>query len=213
MCIRDSPTRLNVFVDQIVERELEVTTPEGLTWLLGEPTYDPPRIVVRGPASVFEQAQNLTAVADLSGQNLKPGEYTLPAVRIRPPADKGLELRPGTVRATFAVRETDERFTIPSMPLWIVPAPGLADAFRFETNPPFVANVTVVGPHDKIELLKTDVFKATAEIRITRDDFQPNTPRQIQITRFNLPEGVRVSADDEKRMVELRASPRSGGGE
>lgn len=205
-----NPSTLSVFVDELVEQEMEVKPPPEVGNLVGTPIFEPARVTLRGPKSAVDKAiANENAYAELDGlEAAKPGEpLTLPNVRIRPLDDPALSFNPHSVKATVVVREANVDYTIKSMPVWTQSTPGLMERYSFSLSPPTLVNVRVTGPPEAIRTLQQEEFQPKAIVTITPQDISEGVPRGLR-PRYELPEGVRVKAD-EQRMIDVTAKKRT----
>lgn len=201
-----NPNKLNVFVDQLAERDVPVVLPADPNLNLTA-VFDPPTVTLSGPSRAIAEADtagHLSATADLSSfATLQPGQHTDVTVHLLAPTEgPGLKLSTQSVKATVNVREADEHLTLPSVPIWPC-QPNILTKYRINFSPATLTNIEVFGPHDKIALLKGDSpqFTPIAWFRVTREDVgRPSTPRQL---KFDLPDGVRVSDTDAKRTVDV----------
>lgn len=205
------PARLPVYVDEFVERELDVQAPAGATNIVGAPIFDPRRVKVRAPKSYFAEAERLGPLvveAELASTELldKPGphEASVPVSCPRLRQDRNVTYTPNKVTAAFEVRQADVKYTIPSMAVFVAGPQNLLSQYRVDCAPS-VANVTVIGPPDKIELLQREDFpKPKAVLEVSGDDLPADVPRPPRRLIYRgLPEGVRVSPADEQRALEF----------
>jgi hypothetical protein len=202
--VRDvSPAQLEIFVDEIVERDLDVKAPASVTNLATPPTFEPKTVRVRGPKrSLDNPAQGqLLATADLAGRPelRSPGVHELPAVAVSTNLDEPtVTITPATVKATLDVRQSDVRYTIPSVPIFYSAPHNLTNLqkYKLEYNP-FITNVTVIGPPDKIELLRREEFPKKARFEVSDQDVGRPT-REARLV-FDLPDGVHLSKEDQAR--------------
>jgi hypothetical protein len=180
-----SPPQLKVFVDTFEERELEVQRPSDVTNLVGNPSFDPRKVVVRAPRRSFNNvpAGTVTVEADLkaTGPLDRPGPQVLNNVPlvVRPPIENAT-FNPTSVRATFEIRATDVKYTYPSMGVSISMPQSMTEKYFVKCNST-IPNVELIGPPDQIELLKQEPLPAalrpTARIAVTIDDLPPNTSK------------------------------------
>jgi hypothetical protein len=212
LTIRDcQPPQVDVYVDQLEERDLEVAPPDGITNLVGPPVFNPRTVRVRGPREAIaelDKEHKLLAVADLTvfdAMNV-PGPHEFPVVRIRPLDDPSITFTPNTVDATVSVRESDVPGTIRSVPIWVYGPPEVMSRYRVELTNPVLTNVKVTGPADKIDLVNRPDFSphphALLEIR---NDDEPNKPLQ-RILRFDLPPdlGLHVNEEISQQKIDFR---------
>ena len=193
------PPKLEVLVDELEEKEVEVQAPPGITNLTGPPVFTPHTVKVRGPKeSIDALGDKLVAIADLTGldgMNV-PGPHDFPVVRIKPLDDPNLSFAPSNVEAVVSVRESDVAGTIRSVPIWVYGTPDVMAKYHVELTNPVLTNVKVTGPQDKIDLVnRPDFFpKPHALLEINGDD-EPGKPLQRRVT-FDL-SGLGLHVDDE----------------
>lgn len=202
---RVTPAELRVTVDEVIQRELVVTPPESVDNLQSA-TFDPPTVVVRGPASVIravEASGTLVATADIAALPIlrTPGKKDPLRVAVRSPLlnSPDVTLTPDSVMATLDVRDSDVSFKIDSVSVFASLPAGFLDDYRVAVEPQYIYNVTVYGPPDAIENLRP---QAASQV-IARIDFLPADVIAIrggQTTgskqpRFMVPEGIRVDPE------------------
>ncbi len=195
------PVSLGVRIDQIVTRMVPVEAPPGLASVQSV-RFDPPMVEVRAPESALKQAEQnhqLVVYANLSGLPVlkQPGQHEMELGLTSPiQSEENVSLSPGTVRAILQVRQADETLMISSMPIWAAGPADLWGRYKvvFSLPQPFLTNVMVIGPHDKIELLNKQGVnsKCKAYIDVTTDDL-PVGQTHTRRVRFDLPEGIRVA--------------------
>ena len=195
--VRDcKPRTLNILVLEITEREVEVQAPAELTNLAAPAIFEPRTVKVRGPKSVLDDPnERLVVRADLvsRAELATPGTHELAAVRLVCSIDDpAITILPSTVKAIIEVNQSDVRYRIDSMPIHIAASPLILS--KSIEMPATIANIWVIGPPEKIELLKRDAFRPKARLELSLDDVGKG-----QITRellFDLPEGVKVTSED-----------------
>jgi len=209
------PPILTVYVDVFEEVELPVVPPATVTNLIAPPIFEPAKVKLRAPREAIRRAGGALSVeADLSNfAELKaPGVHELPAVRVQVPGLSGehVTITPSTVKATLEVKQSDVSFTIPSVALFALMPSNLQKQYRVDC-PDNITNVTVVGPPAQIELLKREDFtpKPRAALDVSRDDLPVGTVRTRTLRFYDLPEGVRVSAEDARRTVDFKLVERA----
>jgi hypothetical protein len=208
-----APVQLIYSVEKIVDANMPVEMPPDVMNLDGTPAFDPPTVKFRGPQSVLDQLtadRQLVVYANLKGRDALhiPGAHEEIGVPLILPSDASdVTFTPGVVKATFQVRATEERFVYPSMPVWVLAPPVLAErGFKVSivsnTN---LANVTLVGSPDVIAQLRSDTLtpKPRAHVEVSLDDLPAGTLRTRQV-EFDLPEGVHVAAEDQARTVDFK---------
>ncbi|MBC8105035.1 MAG: hypothetical protein H7Z14_00470 [Anaerolineae bacterium] len=194
------PRTLQILVDELVERDVEVRVPTDVTNLAGSPVFEPSTVRVRGPKTKLEDPrQPLVITADLANREeiQLPGPHQLPAVSVRANiSDPSITLSPSTVKATLDVSQKEERYLIASMPIWQSTPTGFLEKYRIEC-PPSISNITVIGPHDQIELLRKGEVRPKAQLEVTaEDEGKQRTAREL---KFDLPDRVKVVAEDKEK--------------
>jgi hypothetical protein len=220
------PPNLTVMADEVVERDAKLVLPPGRANI--EATFNPPSVKLRGPLSIFQQAEaqqaggELTVWADFGGDPLKqPGHYELPApglgeIVLRKPAMSPLKddrvaivPPPAKVRASIDVRQADKTWLVPSMPITIDATDGLLETYKVEwTRPqlPVLQNVTISGPPELIDAMKKPDFEPQAKARLVVTQQDVGTPRSKPV-EYDLPDRVKVVDQDKNRAVEFRLVP------
>jgi hypothetical protein len=154
---------------------------------------------VRGPrAKIEESREPLVVYAELSNREelQTPGPKEIAAVTVRSSInDPSITLTPTTVRATLDVAQREEKYLIASMPIWHSTPTGLLQQYRVEA-PPSVPNITVIGPSDQIELLRSGSYRPKALLELTAEDAGKRQQREL---KFDLPDRVKVVADDKEK--------------
>jgi hypothetical protein len=213
-----SPPQITIAVDQLVTRDLVVTADPTAANFDSIPIFDPPVVRVTGPQSVLERYSEVDVAgrpilrADLANvpEIRTPGEHTVAEVSLLRPevfrsaSDPGLfTFSPDRVRATFRIRQADVSYTIPSIPVFPLAAATFLDEYRAEYEPT-ITNVVVRGRPDLIAALRNETLekKPKAILEITRDDLPAGRTR-VRRLRFDLPEGLTVSPEDQLREIEF----------
>jgi hypothetical protein len=188
------PNNIEIFVDELVEREVEVKLPPKSPPVAA--TFEPRTVKVRGPKSALGgEGEPLEVYADVAGRPelRSQGQHELGAVplicSIQNPA---IRIEPASVRVAIDVAQTDERFTIDAMPIWPLTPPGLREDYKVEFTPT-ITKISVSGPQDKIDLLRNKSFLPKAILEV-RDEDKGKT--QQRALRFDLPDGVSVVPED-----------------
>ncbi|HYO09983.1 MAG TPA: hypothetical protein VER17_13515 [Tepidisphaeraceae bacterium] len=215
------PARLEIVVDEVVEREARIVGPSGVKNL--EATFDPPTVKLRGPLSVLNKALasvpqeengRLLLHADLPQHILrKPDHYELTDVVLtRPPElqdDRVSIVALPKIRAVVDVRQADKTYTRPSMTVTQDVPDGLLDKYKMVDFRAVLQNVTLVGPPELIEAMQRPDFQPQpkAHVVVTAED--ATGERRTKVVVYDLPKGVDVVPEDQKRTVEFRLVDRS----
>ncbi|MEO6435065.1 MAG: hypothetical protein ABIP55_04795 [Tepidisphaeraceae bacterium] len=221
------PARLQVQVDQLVEREAKIVKPPSAKNM--EATFDPPTVRIRGPLSLLLRAEStarpedggaaLVVYADLSSDLLKqPGSYKLPGQGLpdvllrRPPEldDERVTIvaPPIKVQASIEVRRADKTLLIKSMPVSLDVADIVWNKYEVTDFKGVLQNVTVIGPPDIIDVMDKPNFEPRPKARVTVTP-QDVGERRSKPVKYDLPDGVKVIDADRNRTVEFRLVDRS----
>lgn len=210
------PANITYSVEKIVDANFPIQMPTDVTNLAGPAVFDPPTVKFRGPQPVLDrlQADRQTVVyANLSGRDSLriPGPHVEKAVPLIVPSNEpDVSFTPTTVTATFTVRQAEEKYINPSMPVWVLAPPILADrGYKVViVSNPNLANVTLLASPEIIAQLKNGSLtpKPRAHIEVSLDDLPAGTVRTRQV-KYDLPDGVRVLPDDLARTVDFKLSP------
>jgi hypothetical protein len=185
--------------------------------LSAEPIFEPARVRVRAPkrawAKLAGEAQ-VQVYAELGNhpELSRPGSHELQSVRVAIPAfqsEPHVSYAPNNIKATLEVTQPEREIRLPYLVVYPLAASNLHKQYRIEC-PETIPNVRVVGPPDKIALLELPDHepkpKAVFDVRL--DDATGETRRK-RWRAMDLPEGVRVVADDRQPEIEFRLVPAS----
>ncbi len=204
--ISTSPTDVQIIVDEVAEAELPIVIPPDVH-NLEEATFDPPVVRFVGPRSIMEEAieqDRFKVYPDLSGREVlkKPGLHelsNLPLVRMF--EGNHVTLSPTTVNATLRVREQDVSYTMNQMTIFLSHPPGMLDKYRVEYDP-ILERVTLIGPPHLIEAIRNQTINPRPKARLEVTDDIPIGVEQERTLYFDdLPEGVTVSREDQRRRI------------
>jgi len=188
------PGQLEFSVDELIERDVEVKLPPRSGQIAA--TFEPRSVKVRGPKAVLTGGEDLAVYADLSGRPevRSQGQHELGTVPLTCTIQNAsLRLEPASVKATIEVTQTDEQYTIDAMPIWLSHPSPLLENFRVEFTQT-ISKIRVVGPPDKIDLLRNKTFLPHATLDVTDED--KNKPQPSKLLNFVLPEGVSIVPED-----------------
>lgn len=212
--LSSSPSQARVVVDEVVEAELPVVIPPEVQ-NLEEATFDPPVVRFVGPRATMESALAegiFKAYPDLSGREAlkKPGVHelsNLPLVRMF--EGDHITLTPASVNATLRVREQNVSYTMNQMTIFLSQPPGMVERYRVEFDP-ILERVTLIGPPHLIELIRDQTINPRPKARLEVTADMPIGIEQERTLRFDdLPEGVTVSREDERRRIRFTIHPRT----
>jgi hypothetical protein len=111
--------------------------------------------------------------------------------------DDGVSVEPGTVSVSLNVRQADETLVIKEVPVSFGGAKSVLD-------------VKVSGPPELIAQIREKPELVEAWLKIQAGD--EDVGKVSKAVRFNLPAGVKVHPDDEKRTVEVTVTRRAAAG-
>jgi hypothetical protein len=205
------PARLPIFVDQFVERDVDVQSPPTVTNLVKQPIFDPKQVKIRAPQREIERAESaggLVAYADMASTGVldKPGNHEA-VVRVTCPglSAQDVNYTPATVNANFDVRQSDVQFTIPSMVVNLEGPSYLLDQFKVQFKDT-IYDVKVIGPPEKIQSLQRDDTPKPYAVLLVNGDDRPTATSTGQHTRrldFKMPDGVRLDPQDDQRSIDF----------
>jgi hypothetical protein len=215
------PPEITVDVDQLDQIDLDVQAPASAN-LAAPPAFEPRKVRVRIPHSLLVGNRKYTAVAQLDTfPDIKtPGTHDLanvPVVIVGPlgaaVSDPAVTVTPTFVSAKIEVKNSDETYTIPSVPVWPLYPPGEKYDAKLgdPTSGGVLPMVKVVGPHDQIEALKSSDYspRPFAWFVVNPSDQQTDTDYHASLQLWGLPEGVHVSSDDQRTTISYKLVDRS----
>jgi hypothetical protein len=203
------PATLVVYVDDYVEREAEVQRPHDVSNLEGTPVFSPAKVTVRGPAHKLPSGP-LVVTADLQSTGLldQPGKQNAQvAVSFDKLSIEGVTFRPAKVEASFEVRRSDVTYEIPSVSVHVQGPIEFLNRWKVQLrdNTPVIYRVSVVGPQDKIDALKSGEAVARAVLRVSSADIPTDGSwRSVTSLEFILPPGVSVAPDYVPKPIDVR---------
>lgn len=164
--------------------EVTLRLPDAAEHLLGE---DP------------EQFTLLITAEDLGG--LPPGmEQKVTGKVVVPDELKNfghVTVTPSTAQVTLAIQRQVDKYTLPSVPVWVSGPPSEFNRFDvvLDEDSETIPNVTVHGPVDVIEQIRKSPVDVIALLKLTADDLEKGrTQRMPGRVEFDLPPGVRLEA-------------------
>jgi hypothetical protein len=214
------PDQLQVEVDELVERKVNIKLPPSVTNLASPPVFDPKQVIVRGPKTQLQTAAEegrLSVFAELVDPEIlkTPGHHDIPSTPVTCSLHgENITLTPTTVHAILDIREADVPLHVDAMPIFVMAPTNVSDKYRVvmsingrETTS--LANVTLVGPPKTIEMMQRPDFapKPKAYIEVSSEDETNPKPKLLQFDK--LPEGVVVSPDDKQKTVDIKLIDRS----
>lgn len=217
--VKCNPETIEIYVDALEDRDLEVKKPEALK-NIDSAFFDPPTVHVRAPSELFKKSTRLEAQLteaaniDKSGDNKKE-KVRVKLVDLTPSQAKSVSYLPqDTVIATFSVKENAEaKFKYPSIPILTLGPPLLLSKYDvvYDQDKDTLPNVWVIGPAEKIAALQKtadtrpeELPKPRAILEVTGDDQryagQSSRTRQLKFDRFPDP-SIRIAPESEKSDV------------
>jgi len=206
---KTSPQTLTIDIDRIVDRELDVQVPPDLQNLVGTPTFEPRKVRVSGPQGVLETADargQLNIFADFKDikELKKPGKHEVPNVPLKLTVnDKNIALSQTSVKAMVEVKQQDVEYKKNSIPVYVTYPHPIDMQYRAEYEDS-LPDVTMIGPSEQIEAMQKPGFEPQPKARF--EVGPKDTVGQARTARlqFDLPPGVRMSPEDEKRTIQFK---------
>jgi hypothetical protein len=215
------PAEITVDVDPLDQVELDVQSPTS-TNLSSPSAFEPRKVRVRIPHSLLAGNIKYSAVAQLdSFPDIKtPGTHDLTNVPVAvlgpsgaPVNDPAVTVTPTFVSAKIEVKNSDETYVIPSVPVWPLYPPGEKYDAKLgdPTSGGVLPMVKVVGPHDQIEALKSSDYspRPFAWFVVNPSDQQTDTDHHASMQVWGLPDGVHVSPDDPRTSISYKLVDRN----
>jgi hypothetical protein len=209
------PDTLYVDVDKKGHREPSILVPASVTNLAPESRFQPAKVTVVGPESVLHRIDSgeLKVCAKLDGyeQLKQPGTHLIPSVPLElvPPQDTDtLRISPDQVTANVVVTASDVTYEIPdAIPVYIQAQETTLNRYDvvLSDSDRSIANLEVKGPQQAIDAIKNKTFAVKANLDVEITDAGKEASRTL---RYELPDGVSVSAKDAAREVRFTLNPR-----
>lgn len=217
-----SPAAVEVLVDPMEEHVLPVQVREQDAERLdaggGGAVFMPATVKVRLPRKAAEVARGATdgnklvAYADLSAlrDTADGGKQKLSDVRVFVHGADGAEavtIEPTTVSAAVTLRDADEAYTIPQVPVQMMVTGSLND-YAVELDPSTVFNVEVTGPPAAIAALRGG-GEAAVRAYVSLSPENVGEEQETKVS-FILPPSVRLlQPDSPAHSVRVTVSPRT----
>jgi hypothetical protein len=173
--IEVSPQSANIQVDEVVQRTLNVRVVASEADLEGPPIADPATVTVIGPASILAKGsiESLDAIVTATQRALLRSGTTTEiaglAVTVPEPWRNPLvQVAPGTIKATIALRSTIESVDIPSVPVMVRLSPTQMQQWRVRIAPEdgYLRDVRVSGPAQAIAAIKDNRQRVVATLQL-----------------------------------------------
>jgi len=195
---KTTPMEIDVDVDNLVDWDVPVQSPPGYSTLESTTHFEPRTLKAHGPESVLRGLRNqglLIAYPNLDpAATLKPGHRDDVVGASLAAKDPHITLQPATVRAILDVRASDETMPIAAIPISISAPQNVISDYEIQNLAPSITDVKVSGPPKQLELLKQSL--PAVFLSITSDDIGREQPKRL---RFDLPEGVTISPEDQAK--------------
>lgn len=174
------PPSITLRIQEFVTVDLPVRADLGGIEAQGEVTIAPPTVAVRVLAShaarLGDGAFATAGVSEPDRERLRgPGPQTITTQVRLPQALQGvapLRVTPESVRLTFTPRALVEEYVIASVPVWVSLPPTEGTRWNVQVVDPLVRNVTVRGPGEVIEELRSRRLVALAFVMLTSDELE-----------------------------------------
>lgn len=178
-----SPEVVRVRVTGLVSlADVEVRPDVGSIEPVAPPTVEPSRVTVTGTRDAIERLQSLPAgphvVARIAPSTSLPEGQPL---RLRTPlilpgslGALDMDIQPREVEVAFTIRTRTDRLTVASCPVQAMLPPTEAGRYRIQVadDSLFVRDVSVLGPRDVIERLRSQESRLIAVLWLTSDDLE-----------------------------------------
>lgn len=216
------PEVVRVEVDELVKVQMPVLVelPTGVQ-VQGTPQSEPAQVDLLGPASTVERLQAGGAVAravvgpDQIAQLMPGRTETVRGVDVEvsglAAGEWETQVKPGRVTVRVLLRSLTETLELGPMPVQVLVAPDEVGRYVIEIAPADrdVIGVSVVGPGEAIEQIRSGMVVPTAFLALSLDQLESRVSSAV-IRVSGLPPGVRVSGAE--RTVQLTIRPAQSAG-
>ena len=223
------PPDITVTVDKLEVQSYAVEAPKSLN-LASPPIFEPREVRVRMPQSLLESGKYaVIAQLDAFPDIKTPGTHDLsnvPVVVYRltptgpaamPVNEPSVTITPAVVSAKIEVKNADETYELQHVPVWPTMPTDMMDQYQVKLGDPtqngVLLRVKVVGPPSQIALLSKPDSRPFAWFEVNPSNRQMNTNYTAPIHVEGLPDGVRVSPDDQNRAITYQLSERTAAGQ
>jgi hypothetical protein len=200
------PRVVNVHVIKLVSRELPVRVELGGAVVLDtEPVCKPATVTIRVSeqmaARIPDGAFAVAMVSEADLRRLRADvAQSVPAV-IRPPVEVAgvdpLVLTPEQASVTLRLKRTVDTLHIPTVPVWFsMPPTEDAGKWIVELQDKFITDVTLSGPTDQLERIRSGKWAVKAMVELTSDELEKGIQSKPAIFP-DLPPGVTASANSQ----------------
>jgi len=193
-----TPSTVRVRLDRYIDREVTVAMPRELTVTLQAVTFEPPRVLVRGPRTTIDAdfpnsdstiPIELSSIASVLSVT---GVHRVESVPLKQSPNTRLTIRPQRVNASFEVGSSEREWQIPSVPIAVQRPAGQDGRYTVKLNgPPVITNVRIKGPSSILARFESRELKLTPVLKVTQEDVRSDDlTREVDFPE--LPAGVSV---------------------
>lgn len=202
-----SPRYVRIEIDTLQEVDLDVRPSPDAERQLASSVFEPAKVKAMAPSSLVKGAAGIYAEAALP--TLPPGRHgplKVP-VTVKGLNDRSIMLKPTTVSATLEVKQSAVRGVIGSVPVSVDASDAVVNKYNIQFDP-FLRNVPVWGPADKIRQLETNTFTPMPRARfvVSELDFRKRTTGDLE---YVLPPGITI-ADEAPKTIQFELVPDEG---
>lgn len=199
------PRTLELVVDELVQIEdvpIRASMPGVAT--VGEVGVAPASAVVLAPASIRDEITRrlgetgvIARLGSTALASLPEGGPQSHEARLSAPDEfasmPGVRVRPASATLTFTVRSTTERIAIPSVPIWPMTPPTEINRWDIAVEPMVVRDVTLIGPSDVIQRIRSGDLRVIATLRLSSDELEQRITSKAPVL-LGLPDTVQVES-------------------
>lgn len=186
-------------------------------------TVEPQRVVVVAPRATLDRLRALNGGAAVVAKpaaaallQVREGVRQRVQARLSFPAeidDADAMIEPGEASITLTARSRTESVTLDAVQVQVMMPPGEATRYRIDVAPDeqTVANVTITGPRDVVERVRSGELRLIAVVSLSADDLT----RRVEVKRLSfvamrgeepaaLPPGVAFTAGQNAVRLQIR---------
>ncbi len=200
------PRRVNVHVIRLVSRELPVHVELGAAVVLdSEPVCMPATITIRVPEGMAgripEGATISATIADADLHQLRADvPQSVSAIVRAPEGLAGVEnvvFSAEQVSVTLRLKRTVDTIKVPTVPVWFSMPPN-EDSGKWivELQDKFITDVTLSGPSDQLQRIRSGEWPVKAMIELSSDDLAKGIQSKLAVFP-DLPPGVSAAANSQ----------------
>ncbi len=170
-----APRTVNVQIDEVSQRTAKVRVVTSEADLESPPIAEPSTVTITGPASIVNKDSIDTLDAPVSAEQralLRSGTTTeVPGLAVTIPQawrNPLVQVTPGTIKATIALRNTIESHDIPSVPVMVRLSPTQMRQWQVRIAPEdgYLRDVRVSGPAQAIAAIKDGRQRVVATLQL-----------------------------------------------